>query len=112
MPGSIPEVGDPKLGATVKFGVSGWQNLYLEHIGSDRRICSEEVDLKRSLTHHRGPSETHFQKSSWARDILIRGAFGVLSAVIIDESRWDSPTPYLSITGLPPLTGEPSAGVI
>ena len=80
MPGSIPEVGDPKLGAAVKSGVSGWQNLYLEHIGSDRRIFSEEVDPKRSPTHHRGPCEVLSSKSSWDRDILIRGAFAVLAA--------------------------------
>ena len=28
----------------MKFGVSGWKNLYLEYIGSDRRIFTEEVD--------------------------------------------------------------------
>ena len=67
VPGSIPEVGDPKLGAAVKSGVSGWQNLYLEHIGSDRRIFSEKVDPKRSLTHHRGPSEVLSSKSSPGR---------------------------------------------
>ena len=77
MPRSIPEVGDPKLGAAVKSGVSGWQNLYLEHIGSDRRIFSEEVDPKRSLTHHRGPSEVLSSKSSPRSCISIRGAFVV-----------------------------------
>ena len=73
MPGSIPEVGDPKLGAAVKSGVSGWQNLYLEHMGSDRRIFSEEVDPKRSLTHHHGPSEVLSSKSSRGSHISIRG---------------------------------------
>ena len=77
MPGSIPQVGDPKLGAAVKSGVSGWQNLYLEHIGSDRRIFSEEVDPKRSPTHHRGPSEVLPSKSSSPSYISIRGAFAV-----------------------------------
>ena len=79
VPGSIPEVGDPKLRAAVKIAIWQRQNLYLEHIGSDRRIFSEEVDPKRSPTHHRGPRETHFQKSSWASSISIRGAFGVNS---------------------------------
>ena len=57
---SIPEVGDPKLGATVKLAIWQRQNLYLEHIGSDRRIFSEKVDPKRSLTHHPGPSEVGY----------------------------------------------------
>ena len=61
----------------MKSGVSGWQNLYLEHIGSDRRIFSEEVDPKRSPTHHRGPCEVLSSKSSLGRRISIRGAFGV-----------------------------------
>ena len=70
VPRSIPEVGDPKLGAAVRSGVSGWQNLYLEHIGSDRRIFSEEVDPKSSPTHHRGPCEVLSSKSSWCRSLL------------------------------------------
>ena len=60
-----------------KSGVSGWQILYLEHTGSDRRIFSEEVDPKRSLTHHRGPSEVLSSKSSPHSCISIRGVFVV-----------------------------------
>ena len=42
MPGSIPEVGDPKLGATVKIAIWQRQNLYLEYIGGDRRIFFQD----------------------------------------------------------------------
>ena len=77
MPGSIPEVGDPKLGAAVKSGVSGWQNLYLEHIGSDRRIFSQNPHPMSCKMSRRGPLYVPSIKIYPAFDLLIMGVCGV-----------------------------------
>ena len=54
--GSIPEVGDPKLGAAVKIAIRQRQNLYLKHIGGDRRIFPQYPHPMRCKTsHHRPP---------------------------------------------------------
>ena len=56
VPRSIPEDGDPKLGAAVKIAIWQRQNLYLEHIGSDRRIFSQDLHPMSYKTSRRGPS--------------------------------------------------------
>ena len=54
--GSIPGVGDPKPGAAVKIAIWQRQNLYLKHIGGDRRIFPQYPHPMRCKTSRRRPS--------------------------------------------------------
>ena len=77
MPGSIPEVCDPKLGAAVKIAIWQRQNLYLEHIGSDRRIFSQDPHPMSCKMSRHGPSYVPSIKIYTFLNLLTWGVFGV-----------------------------------
>ena len=83
MPGSIPDVGDPKLGAAVKIAIWQRQNLYLEHIGSDRRIFSQDPHPMSCKMSRRGPSYVPAIKICMFFDLLIMGVCGVEKSVSV-----------------------------
>ena len=77
MPGSILEVCDPKLGAAVKIAIWQRQNLYLRHIGSDRRIFSQDPHPMSCKMGRRGPSYVPSIKIYMFLNLLTWGVFGV-----------------------------------
>ena len=78
MPGSILEVCDPKLGAAVKIAIWQRQNLYLEHIGSDRRIFSQDPHPMSCKMSRRGPSYVPSIKIYTFLNVLPWGVCGVI----------------------------------
>ena len=65
---------------TVKLAIWQRQNLYLEHIGSDRRIFSQDPHPMSCKMSRRGPSYVPAIKICMAFDLLIMGVCGVSGA--------------------------------